>query len=396
MPTGDENGPREAPDYKVYRSRRGPLGGIRDASLFGLRDRLRRERTRGEEPEPLPGERRRPPWRRIAKWVGLAALAWVLLSFLAFAVSSQIQKGKLAEGVADELDGNPFLIASPQTILVLGTDVRSGAFAGPTEAESEACLDAVGSGEPTDEACDLGPYRSDTILLVRAGAGSFTKLSIPRDAQAEIPGVGVDRINAAYANGGAGLEIQTVENFLGLDVDQVAILDFDGFRNFIDTLGGIEVDLPTAVCSSVSNGAFNLNLEEGENELNGFEAITLARTRSNSCGSGEFTGTDLERQTFQQVILDGIKGRLTDPLRLPYNFIKGPLIGWNAPRAMVSSMGGLVMPQLALAAAIGGSDAIVMQPSSLEPLVYEQSECERAVEEFLGSEPPRTPACSPG
>jgi hypothetical protein len=47
--------------------------------------------------------------------------------------------------------------------------------------------------------------------------------------------------------------------------------------------------------------------------------------------------------------------RLTDPLRLPYNFIKGPIIGWDAPKAFVSDMGFFTMPQLVLAAAIGGS-----------------------------------------
>ncbi len=79
--------------------------------------------------------------------------------------------------------------------------------------------------------------------------------------------------------------MRTVEGLLGIDIDQVAIIDFDGFRSFIDTIGGIEVDLPTDVCSSVSGGAFNLDLEQGENELDGFQAITLARTRSNECPS---------------------------------------------------------------------------------------------------------------
>ena len=53
-------------------------------------------------------------------------------------------------------------------------------------------------------------------------------------------------------------------------------------------------------------------------------------------------------------MIGGIKGRLTDPLRLPYNFVKGPIIGWDAPKAFVSDMGFLTMPQLVLAAAIGG------------------------------------------
>ena len=54
-------------------------------------------------------------------------------------------------------------------------------------------------------------------------------------------------------------------------------------------------------------------------------------------------------------MITGIKERLTDPLRLPYNFIMGPIIGWDAPKAFVSDMGFLTMPQLVLSAAIGGN-----------------------------------------
>ena len=289
----------------------------------------------------------------------------------------------------------PFLLGG-QTILVLGTDVRSGAFAGPDEAESQKCLDAINSGKGSDRHCK-GNYRSDTMMLVRAGAFTLRKLSIPRDTLADIPGHGEDKINSAYAIGGAKLAVRTVEDLLGLNVDQVAIIDFDGFRSFIDSIGGIDVDLPTDVCSTVSGGAFNLKLDKGENHLDGFQAITLARTRENTCGSGDFTGTDLERAQFQQLILDGIKGKLTSITSLPMNFIRGPIIAWNAPKAMVSSMGPLTMPQLAIAAGTGGGgDTAVLTPSSTTAagnLVISPEECERAAEKLLGSKPPHQPNC---
>jgi LCP family protein required for cell wall assembly len=252
------------------------------------------------------------------------------------------------------------------------------------------------SGRPQDGSCKNPPYRSDTIMLIRAGRGTFRKLSIPRDTLAEIPGQGPQKINSAYASGGAKLAVRTVEGLLGLDIDQVAIIDFDGFRSFIDTIGGIDVDLPTDVCTSVSDGAFNLDLEQGENHLDGFQAITLARTRTNECPSEGFSGGDLERAQFQQLILDGIKGKLTSITSLPLNFIKGPLIGWNAPKAMVSSMGALTMPQLVLSAAIGGGGTDVLEPSGTTAagnLIVAPEECERAAEELLGEKPPRRPNC---
>jgi LCP family protein required for cell wall assembly len=396
----DRRGEPERPDYKVYRSRPGLLSRLRSPDLSKLREGSRRkDEGGGEERERRPRiTETRPLWRRVLRWVGIFAIGWILLSAILFAVSAQIQKGKLA-GMGDTLDGNPFLSVSPQTILDIGTDIRSGQFAGPNEADTKKCLEAVQGGKSSAPSCKHGPYRSDTLMLVRAGGGDFRRLSIPRDTLAQIPGQPENKINSAYAVGGAKLTVRTIEKFLGINVDQVAIVDFDGFRRFIDTIGGVKVNLPTKVCSSVSGGAFKLNLSKGEHTLNGYQAITLARTRENTCGSSQFSGTDIERAQFQQLILDGIRSRLTDPLRLPYNLVKGPFIAWDAPQVMVSSMGAWTMPQLVFAAAIGfsnGSD--VLKPNgqtALGNLLIPQDECVRAVKKFLGSSPPRTPACSP-
>jgi LCP family protein required for cell wall assembly len=403
MPPADEGErppPPEKPDYTVYKSRRRLGDLVRKPDLSRLTDRLRGRRGDSEKPpKPVTAPDERPLWRRVLKWVGIAALGWIVLSLAAFAISAQIQKAKLADGVSEALKGNPFMLGLPQTILVLGTDVRSGAFAGPEEAEPKNCLEAIVSGRRKDASCKNPPFRSDTIMLIRSGRGTFRKLSIPRDTLAEIPGQGPQKINSAYASGGAKLAVRTVEGLLGLDIDQVAIIDFDGFRSFIDTIGGIDVDLPTDVCSNVSGGAFKLDLEQGENHLDGFQAITLARTRSNTCGSGAFAGSDIERAQFQQLILDGIKGKLTSITSLPLNFIKGPLIGWNAPKAMVSSMGALTMPQLVISAAIGGGGTDVLEPSGTTGagnLVVSPQECERAAEKLLGGEPPREPNCPQG
>jgi len=396
----ERRGDPERPDYKVYRSRRGLFSRLRSPDLSNLRERVGRKGGEGggREERPPRVATTKPLWRRVLRWVGIFALGWILLSLILFAISAQIQKGKLAN-LGDTLHGNPFLSVSPQTILVIGTDIRSGQFAGANEAESKKCLEVVQGGKATASSCLHGPYRSDTLMLVRAGRGAFRRLSIPRDTLAEIPGLGAEKINSAYANGGAKLTVRTIENFLGINVDQVAIVDFDGFRKFIDTIGGINVNLPDDVCSTVSGGAFKLDLKEGEHTLNGFQAITLARTRENTCGTSEFRGTDLERAQFQQLILDGIRNRLTDPLRLPYNLVKGPFIAWDAPQVMVSSMGAWTMPQLVFAAGIGfsnGSD--VLKPNGetdVGNLLIPQEECLRAAKKLLGSAPPRTPACSP-
>jgi LCP family protein required for cell wall assembly len=406
MSPDDRRGEPDRPEYKVYRSRPGLLSRLRAPDLSTLRRRAeggerppsgRTARARGER----PGGPQRWTWQRVGKWVGIAALAWIVISILAFAISAQIQSSKLADGVSDELHGNPFLAVDPQTILVLGSDVRPSGLASVGEAAPSHCITAAGEGETPPTSCP--PYRSDTLLLVRAGGATFRKLSIPRDTLAEIPGHGGQKINSAYAFGGAKLTVQTLEGLLGINIDHVAIVDFNGFRDFIDAIGGVSVNLPEPVCSNVSggaaNGGFTLHLSKGSHTLDADEALTLVRTRENTCGTLPITGTDLERAMFQQAVLNGMKSRLTSITRIPYNFIHGPWIGWNAPRAFVSDMGAFTLPQLVFSAAISGSSGTtLLKPSSTDAagnLVISHDECVRAVTKFLGHAPPNDPQCSP-
>jgi LCP family protein required for cell wall assembly len=365
--------PESQPEYKVYRSRRGLFSRLKGGNLSGLRDRARlpswRPRKR-EEPGTLPPERGRVTPRRVLKWVGLAALAWILFSFVAFGVSAQIQSFKLSGEAGKALHGNPFLLPSAQTILVLGTDARPpGAGDGNT---SDECFEQQSKGEKPHKPCYQGEFRADTLMLVRAGGGAFRKLSIPRDTFAEIPGNAPTKINAAFAYGGAALQIKTIEQFLGIQIDHIAIVDFTGFEDLIDAVGGIKVDVPQKLCADISGGAgggqggVTLRLKKGENTLDGEKALAYSRVREPvECpgpGKSAFTlgYNDYNREQAQQSVINGIKSRLTDPLRLPYNFIHGPFIGWDAPKAFVSDMGFFTMPQLILSAAIGsGSPAEV-------------------------------------
>ncbi|HEX8753359.1 MAG TPA: LCP family protein [Solirubrobacterales bacterium] len=377
MPDDGAQRPEGPPEYNVYRSRKGLLSRLRSPDLSRLR-----KGSEGEGGEPPrrgqePGGRRWP-WRRrerprkgvtpgrVLKWVALAAFGWILLSFLAFAVSAQIQSFKLSGEAKDALHGNPFLLPSEQTILVLGTDARPPNTKEPGAPHSQKCFEQQEKGEAPHDGCYQGEYRADTLMLIRAGGGTFRKLSIPRDSYAEIPGNESTKINAAFAFGGAALQVKTVEKFLGIKIDHLAIVDFTGFEKLIDAVGGVEVNVPHKLCAEIAGGAghgqggITLRLHKGENTLDGQKALAYARVREPSeCpgpGKSAFTlgYSDFNREQAQQSVINGIKERLTDPMRLPYNFIKGPIIGWDAPKAFVSDMGFFTMPQLILAAAIGG------------------------------------------
>ena len=238
-------------------------------------------------------------------------------------------------------------------------------------------------------------------MLVRAGGGSFEKLSIPRDTLADIPGVGPGKINSAYATGGAALQIETVEQFLGIEVDHLVLLDFEGFADFIDAIGGVTVNVRSRVKSLVdggsSQGGITLKLGAGEHSLDGDQALAYARTRTNLWNPAE---NDLDRARRQQEVLAGIKSRLTSIWRIPINFARGPWIAWNAPKAMVTDMGALVLPQLALALAIAGDSGtqVLGKDGLLSPagnIVVPAEECERALRKFLGEAPEDPPPCSP-
>jgi LCP family protein required for cell wall assembly len=372
MTPDDEQRPSEPPEYepeyKIYRSRKGLFSRLKGADLSGLRDRAKfpSRKPRGEKEPRRPGAPRAPfNVRRVFKWLALAALGWILLSFLAFAVSAQIQSFKLSGEAAEELSGNALLLPSAQTILVLGTDARPPGAS--DDDVSEECFEQQSKGEKPHGNCSEGEFRADTLMLIRAGGGAFRKLSIPRDTFAEIPGQAPEKINAAFSHGGAALQIKTVEQFLGIDIDHIAIVDFTGFEELIDAVGGVEVDVPVKLCADISGGAgggqggVTLRLHKGENTLDGEKALAYARARKPTECPGPGTSAfslgydDFDRAKAQQAVINGIKGRLTDPLRLPYNFVKGPIIGWDAPKAFVSDMGFLTMPQLVLAAGIGGN-----------------------------------------
>jgi len=409
MANDGEQRPSGPPDYKVYRARRGLFSRFRKPDLSGLRERDWRGPKlpkRSDRPERERDPRRlRPGARRALKWVGLAALGWVLLSFLAFAVSAQLQAFKLSGDAKSALHGNPFLLPSAQTILVLGTDARPPDTQEPGAAPSQECFDQQSHGDAPHGECSVGQFRADTLMLIRAGGGTFRKLSIPRDSYAAIPGQSPQKINGAYAFGGAKAQIEAVEDFLGIEIDHVAIVDFTGFEDLIDAVGGVVVDVPHKLCADISGGAgggqggFTLRLGKGENTLDGEKALIYSRIREASeCpGPGKSAYTfgydDYDREKAQQAVISGIKDRLTDPLRLPYNFVKGPIIGWDAPKAFVSDMGFFTMPQLILAAAIGGdSKADVLcagansdcPPGPRGSIEVPDSERRRAVKKLLG------------
>jgi LCP family protein required for cell wall assembly len=344
----------DPPDYNVYRSRPRMLRGRESDGAAGL-DEVRapdappeyevQKRRRGLR---LPGRGKRISVGRVLKWLALALVGWVLLSVVLFLISAQIQSSKISDAAANQLGGGGYPLTSPNTILVLGSDARA-------KGTKEAGATTIGSG----------PSRSDSILLLRIGGGKNATLSILRDTVVDIPGHGRGKINAAYAYGGPALAIRTVEQYLGIDVNHLVEVNFENFPQLIDSLGGIDYTghcVISRINGGSRNGGYTLRLKGGTHEINGKQALALARTRKNLCKPSE---DDRARVRRQQKILSAIKDKVTSF----ETFVRLPWVSWAAPKAVHSDMSGPSLLGLVGAEMIGGNGKRdVLKPSGFVTL----------------------------
>ena len=129
--------------------------------------------------------------------------------------------------------------------------------------------------------------RADAIHLigVNPGAGRATILDIPRDTYTNIPGYGVDKINSAHAYGGPQLMAAAVSALVGVDIPYVITTGFVGLTAMVNELGGVDVDVPTAMSDSNSGAFFSVGVQH----FGGDEALAFSRNRGIS--GGDFTRT---------------------------------------------------------------------------------------------------------
>lgn len=132
--------------------------------------------------------------------------------------------------------------------------------------------------------------RSDVIILARIDPNTprVTLVSIPRDTKVTIEGYGTQKINAAYALGGAKLAISTIEDYSGVKISHYVEIYFSGLEDLVDQLGGVTVDVPEYCKYS------DVELKPGEQTLTGHEALIFARCRK-TYSQGDFTRTKCQR-----------------------------------------------------------------------------------------------------
>ncbi|TDT34108.1 LCP family protein [Naumannella halotolerans] len=172
---------------------------------------------------------------------------------------------------------------------------------------------------------DSEGQRTDTIMLLyRPTFGDPALISVPRDSWVEIPGHGNNKINAAFAIGGAPLLVETIEHNTGLRVDHFGEIGFSGFAGMVDAVGGIEICPEDAI----EDPKAGLDIEAGCQEADGATALGYVRTRYE-----DPTG-DLGRTARQREVLGKIARKVVSPLTLI-----NPLRWWGVNMAAAGSFG---------------------------------------------------------
>jgi LCP family protein required for cell wall assembly len=357
-PDGPED-PGSPPEYTKYRTRP-RLFRRGDDAILEIRLPTPDGQPQPPEAPPAPRRRRLPAPRRVLVLLLLALVGWVAVSVLLFLVSAQIEQGSFSDEVDAQLGGAGYPLFSPNTILVLGSDQR---------------------GEETAEpgASTSGPSRADSILLLRIGGGANSRLSIARDTIVDIPGHGRQKINAAYAFGGAALAIRTVERYTGVDVNHLIEVSFDDFPDLIDAMGGITYRggcVVSKVNGGYANGGVTVRIRAGvPKHLNGDQALALARTRKNACNPSE---NDLTRARRQQRIIAAMKSRTLSPA----GFVRLPWISWHAPKTFHTDMSGPTLAGALAAMSVAGTPTthVLGTPSGTVPEDVRRREVDRFLE----------------
>jgi LCP family protein required for cell wall assembly len=233
-------------------------------------------------------EPRRGIWKRIVLGAFLIVLASSAATAGALfdevnALVHEFKRGNTLQ-LDDELaQADP---GKPQTILLLGSDTRA-----------KGARDYEGRG---------ARGRSDTMMLVRLDPNQnhIPVLSLPRDLKVQIPGHGVDKLNAAYSLGGVKLTLKTIKNFTGLRVNHVINVDFRGFRKAINALGCVYVDVDRRYFNDNTGGEqyATIDIKPGYQKLCDQDALDYVRYRH--------TDNDIIRAARQQDFLRQMKAQI--------------------------------------------------------------------------------------
>lgn len=236
--------------------------------------------------------------------VGAAAAGWAVYMKLEGNITPD--EAAAAELARFEKDRPTALVKDALNILLIGSDSRAGA-------------------ENRRYGRDPGTERSDTVILLHLSAGrrSATAVSIPRDLMVDVPDCRrpdgsrsapmFTQFNAAFEVGGSACTIRTVEKLTDIRVDHHVVVDFEGFKDMVDAVDGVEVCLSRPIDDKDAH----LHLPAGRVTLDGEQALGYVRARK-SLGDGSDTGRIERQQRFLGALVNKVRSNeiLLNPVKL--------------------------------------------------------------------------------
>lgn len=165
------------------------------------------------------------------------------------------------------------------------------------------------------DAGHAGEKLTDTMLVMSINAKKRTAvyISIPRDLRVRPEGYNAVKINQANALGGSELARKTVEDVLGIEIQYTLTTNFNGLKDLVDAVGGIDVVVektlsdPEYPCSDDENRSCGFLLKAGPQHLDGALALQYARCRKGNCGN------DFGRAARQQEVIDKVRAKVENP-----------------------------------------------------------------------------------
>lgn len=229
------------------------------------------------------GGGRRNPLRTVGICLLVLALLWGggMIWAVNSAWSNVAKVDATPEGERPDSEG--------RNVLLVGSDSREGL----TDEQRRE----FGTGS------DTGGARTDSILVLHTGGGKSTLLSIPRDSYVEIPGNGMNKINAAFSIGGPKLLSQTIEHNTGLKMDGYMEIGFGGFAQVVDAVGGVNI----CVKNDMDDPKAHIDLKKGCQDMDGKTALGYVRARYSDPEG------DLGRAKRQRQFLGALMGKVVTP-----------------------------------------------------------------------------------
>jgi len=269
-------------------------------------------------------------WKRrvLVAFVLLLVLfcVWAIAGYLSLRSGAEKANQRLGASAKQALTpSHGLMLSNTSNILVLGTDHAN-------TAERQ------------------GISHSDSIMIVHTDPSRhrIVYLSIPRDLRIPVPGHGYDRVNVASQLGGPALAIKTVTDYTGLPINHVIVVDFAQFRQLIDALGGVDINVPKPIFSFPFGCPFTAarcatwqgyRFAKGTQHMNGHRALVYSRIRENRLDPGE---TDITRGARQQQVVQAVLSKITSPITM----LKLPWLGDKLLQPMATDLSAAQLMQL--------------------------------------------------